>query len=161
MTVRAANQATFDTIITTIEHFARDPTDYPTARLAISVLTRMTAVWGGPDIPLNSGNPPAPTLPGFDHFAMTRFSPLSWSVPASQGFNSKDPQARLVLGELGGMQIEILKKTGDVYLQNLRQELSNMGVDQQGLDEYLGALTTKGEKGFKQFFQQFVGRAAS
>ncbi|GME38081.1 exportin-t [Neofusicoccum parvum] len=159
--ISSANQATFDTIITTIEHFARDPTDYPTARLAISVLTRMTAVWGGPDIPLNSGNPPAPTLPGFDHFAMTRFSPLSWSVPASQGFNSKDPQARQVLGELGGMQIEILKKTGDVYLQNLRQELSNMGVDQQGLDEYLGALTTKGEKGFKQFFQQFVGRAAS
>lgn len=121
----------------------------------------MTAVWGGPDIPLNSGNASAPTLPGFDHFAMTRFSPLSWSVPATQGFNTKDPQARQVLGELGGLQIEILKKTGDVYLQNLRQELSNMGIDQQGLDEYLGALTAKGEKGFKQFFQQFVARAAS
>lgn len=159
--ITSTNQSTFDTIITTIEHFARDPSDYPTARLAVSVLTRMTAVWGGPDIPLNSGNASVPTLPGFDHFAMTRFSPLSWSVPATQGFNTKDPQARQVLGELGGLQIEILKKTGDVYLQNLRQELSNMGIDQQGLDEYLGALTTKGEKGFKQFFQQFVARAAS
>ncbi|KAL1647803.1 pre-tRNA nuclear export protein [Diplodia intermedia] len=156
-----SNQATFDTIMTTIEHFARDTTDYPTARLAISVLTRMTAVWGGPDITLGSGNTPNPTLPGFDQFAISRFSPLSWSVPATQGFNSKDPQARQVLGELGAMQIEILKKTGDVYVQSLRQELSNMGIDQQGLEEYLGALTTKGEKGFKQFFQQFVARAAA
>ncbi|KAF2086209.1 Exportin-T [Saccharata proteae CBS 121410] len=150
-----ANQTTFDTIITTIEHFARDPTDYPTARLSISVLIRMTSIWGGPDV-IPAGGPPAPTLPGFDTFAMTRFSPLSWSVPASQGFNAKDPQARQVLSELAGLQLEIYKKTGVIYLERLREELRSMGAGDQGAEEYVASLVGKGEKGFKQFFQQFV-----
>ncbi|KAK7526690.1 Exportin-T [Phyllosticta citriasiana] len=156
-----ANQATFDTIITTIEHFARDPTDYPTARLGVSVLVRMTAVWGGPDIPPNDPSAqPSPTLPGFEAFAMTRFSPLAWSIPTSAGFNIKDAQARGVLGELAALKLEILKKCGHFYLERLRGELLSMGVDEQGTNEYLHALSTKGEKGFKQYFQQFVSRAA-
>ncbi|KAF2142036.1 uncharacterized protein K452DRAFT_326579 [Aplosporella prunicola CBS 121167] len=155
------NQSTFDTIITTIEHFARDPTDYPTARLSLLVLIRMIAVWGGPDISLSNPTPPAPVLPGFDSFAMTRIHPLSWSVPGTPGFNAKDPQARHVLMELAAMQLEILKKTGPEYLERLRSELVGMGVDAGSADDYARSLTEgqKNEKGFKNYFLQFLGRA--
>ncbi|KAF2837809.1 Exportin-T [Patellaria atrata CBS 101060] len=163
--VSGGNQQTFESIITTIEHFARDSADYPNARLAISVLIRMTVVWGGLDVPLpTAANPtplqqPSPTLPGFDSFATTRFSPLCWSILTTPGFSPKDPQARQLLLEVAGLQREILKKTGSAYLDRLREELSGIGVQEQGMDEYLGALVNKDDKGFKQFFLQFIGRA--
>ncbi|KAF2816339.1 Xpo1-domain-containing protein [Mytilinidion resinicola] len=184
--VSNTNQATFDTIIGTLEHFARDTSDYPNGRLSISVLIRMTAVWGGPDKIAEAGNPAATTadptspistaspLPGFDTFAVSRFSPLAWSIPASSGFSAKDPQARQVLLEVAGLQVEIYKKVGVGYLERLREELGGMGVPAQEAEVYVtqlaGALNTgtpaaKGQKadpmkGWQNFFVGFVGRGA-
>ncbi|MBE7181312.1 MAG: hypothetical protein INR71_08900, partial [Terriglobus roseus] len=88
--VSSTNQSTFDTIINVVSHYASDGSDLGTARLALGVCTRMTAVWGGPDVALPSvpgttrpdatanGAPtdPQPVFGGFDTFAVTRFSPL-------------------------------------------------------------------------------------
>lgn len=151
------NQSNFRTIITTIEHFVRSGDDWPVARVATGVFIRMTAVWGGPDIPPTSTSP-APSLPGFDEFAMSRFSPLSWAVPGAEKFSSKDAQARQVLQELALMQMEILKKCGGVYQQRLRGELQTFGLQDSDIEVYMQALTTGGEKGFKKFFVDFVAR---
>ncbi|KAF2492225.1 Xpo1-domain-containing protein [Lophium mytilinum] len=182
--VSNTNQATFDTIIGTLEHFARDTSDYPNGRLSISVLIRMTAVWGGPDKIPEAGNPAAATtdptspistaspLPGFDTFAVSRFSPLAWSIPASSGFSAKDPQARQVLLEVAGLQVEIYKKVGVNYLDRLREELGGMGVGAQEAEVYVTQLASapsnpaaKGQKGdpmkgWRNFFVGFVGRGA-
>ncbi|TKA58769.1 Exportin-T [Cryomyces minteri] len=160
--VSSPNQSTFETIISTIEHFARDASDYPTARLAASVLVRMSAVWGGPDIPNPSTNSqsPSPSLPGFDQFIITRFSPICWALPSNPSFNAKDMQARQVLSEVASLQQMILLKTGQEYLTWLRdKELREMGLQGQVIDEYLRALTGDA-KAFKQFFLQFVSRNA-
>ncbi|KAJ9643491.1 pre-tRNA nuclear export protein [Coniosporium tulheliwenetii] len=108
--VSGTNQPVFQTIISTIEHFARDPSDYPTARLAIS------------------------------------------------GFNPRDAQARQVLLELAGLQAEILKKNGTVYLDALRGQLRGSGVDEQGVEEYVNSIVRAGEKAWKNFFVQFISR---
>jgi exportin-T len=171
--VSATNQSTFETIITSIDSFARDTTDYPNARLAITVLIRMTSVWCGPDkLSATSSNsvPSSPintqsSLPGFGEFAVTRFSPLSWSIPATSGFNPKDAQARQVLQEVAGLQAEILKKVGTPYGDQLRGELRGMGVNDQSIDEYLrflvGALESqKKDKEWRQFFVKFIERAS-
>ncbi|KAK5202185.1 pre-tRNA nuclear export protein [Cryomyces antarcticus] len=160
--VSSPNQSTFETIISTIEYFARDASDYPTARLAVSVLVRMSAVWGGPDIPNPSTNnqSPYPSLPGFDQFIITRFSPICWALPSNPSFNAKDMQARQVLSEVASLQQMILLKTGQEYLTWLRdKELREMGLQGQVIDEYLRALTGDA-KAFKQFFLQFVSRNA-
>ncbi|OCK74737.1 Xpo1-domain-containing protein [Lepidopterella palustris CBS 459.81] len=168
--VSNTNQSSFDTIITTIEQFARDSSDYPNARVAIAVLIRMTAVWGGPDRTNSSiTDPTSPItasapLPGFDNFAVTRFSPLAWSIPASSGFNAKDSQARQVLLEVAGLQSEILKKVGAPYIERLREELRGMGAGELQAEEYLrmlaGSVDGKIEtsKAWKSFFVAFVGR---
>ncbi|KAI9839121.1 MAG: pre-tRNA nuclear export protein [Sarea resinae] len=160
--VSATNQQIFDTVISTIEHFAKDVADVPTAKLAFSVLTRMSAVWGGPDLPSPTStetSPPSPTLPGFDRFMITRFSPLCWSLPTNPSFNAKDPQARQVLGEIGGLQKVILAKTGGEFVAWLRDvELRGLGIEGEPMEEYLRALTSLDLKGFKQFFQAFVQR---
>ncbi|KZF25065.1 Xpo1-domain-containing protein [Xylona heveae TC161] len=170
--VSNANQQTFETVITTLEHFTRDVTDFPTAKLAFGVLSRMCTVWGGPDLAIPSFPPadpstptvtsPAPTFPGFDHFMMTKFSPLCWSLPTNPAFDPKDPQGRQVLGEIAQLQRTILSKTGTDFLAYLREvELRGLGIEGDPAEEYLRALSTLDLKGFKQFFQAFVQRTGA
>ena len=162
--VSSANQQIFDTLLTTLEHFARDGSDYPTARLALAVLTRMTLVWGGPDltIPASPANPqaPSPTVPGFDTFIIQRFSPLSWSILSIANFNPKDPQARTVLSEAATLQWTILRKTGAQYERHLRDsEMRNMGFQDVMIDEFIRNLQAKEVKEYKKFFINFVQQA--
>lgn len=157
------NQPIFDAALTTIELLAKDIADLPTAKLAFTVLSRMVVTWGGPDIPsqiLPQGNGfisefrPQPTLPGFDRFMMTRFSPLSWVIPSNSNFNSKDAQGKQVLGEAAGLQKAIYAKTGQEYVSWLREvELRGTGMDSGTVEEYLRALCTLDVKGFRHFFQ--------
>lgn len=162
--VSSSNQQMFDTLLTTLEHFCRDTRDYPTARLSLAVLTKMTLVWGGPDlaIPPSQGQAPAPTVPGFDTFIVQRFSPLAWSLLSSPNFNPKDAQARSVLGEAATLQWSILRKTGTEYERHLRDnEMRAMGFPDTVIDEYLKQLYSKEVKDFKKFFISFVQQARS
>jgi exportin-T len=157
LTCIIANQAAFETVISTIEHLAKDINDLITAKLAFSVITRMVRTWGGPDIApstLSSPAVPQPTLPGFDHFMLERFSPLSWALPSNPSFNAKDAQSKQVLGEAASMQKAIYTKTGQEYLNWLRDvELPGMGMAGVAIEEYLGALSGFETKRFRQFFQ--------
>lgn len=83
----------------------------------------------------------------------TRFSPLSWALPMSAGFNSKDGQTRHVLQEAGGLQQSIYSKAGAEYVDYLRaQELPGMGMGPDLVGEYTNALTQMDTKGFRNFF---------
>lgn len=155
--VSEANQAGFATVISTIEHLAKDASDFPTAKLAFTVLTRMVVTWGGPDIQAGSAQP---SLPGFDRFMMERFSPLCWTLPSQPNFDPKDAYGRQAMGEAAGLQKAIYSKTGDEYLSYLRNtELSGTGMDAGTVDEYLRALTSADAKAFKQYFQSLVQRS--
>ena len=159
------NQPFFETLIGTIEHFAKDGDDMPTAKMAFQVLGKMCSVWGGPDVVFTAGQANGivsiaqPALPGLDRFMMARFSPLCWALPASPSFNAKDAQARQVLSEAAGLQKTIFSKTGQEYLSWLRDnELRNMGMNDEMIDEFLGKLSGLDMRAFKTFFPIFVGR---
>lgn len=121
----------------------------------------MVETWGGVDVKnlsASQGNDSTnavsqPTLPGFDRFMMTRFSPLCWALPTNLNFTSKDAEARQVLGEAAGLQKAIYQKTGQEYVTWLRDvELREMGMDSGIIEEYLRALCNFDLKGFRQFF---------
>ena len=160
-----ANQPVFTTVISTIEHFAKDITDFQTAKLAFSVLARMVLTWGGSGSEaLGNGistNSPSqePKLPGFDDFMMTTFSPLCWAVPSNPSFDPKDAQGKQVLGEAAALQKAIYTKTGQKYIEYLQNvELSSMGMDINTINGYLATLCNAETKTFQQFFK--VGRCA-
>lgn len=162
--ISASNQQSFESLIATLEHFCRDSTDYPTARLSLSVLAKMTMTWGGPDlaIPPSAGNAqaPEPSMPGFDAFIIQRFSPLTWTLLSSPSFNPKDAQARTVLGEAGSLQWTILRKTGADYERHLREaEMRNMGFPENMIAEYIQRLEGNDVREFKKFFISFVQQA--
>ena len=166
--VSGTNQPFFDTLLGTIEHFTKDEEDYPTAKMAFQVLVKMCSTWGGPDVISTTGQTngnvpvPQPALPGLDRFMITRFSPLCWALPATGSFNSQDAQARLVLGEAANLQKIIYSKTGQEYLSWLRDnELRSMGMSNDMINEYLSKMTSLDTKGFRTYFQTFVGEAGS
>lgn len=153
-----ANQPIFESLITTIQMFAKDADDFTTAKMAFTVLSRMVLEWAGPDINLdpssNDLTNQKAALPGFNQFMYTRFSPLCWALPSTPNFNAKDAQARQVLAEAGGLQRTIYSKTGSEYIEYLRdQELPSIGMGKELIDEYLNALTMLDLKAFRQFFQ--------
>ena len=152
-----------------------------TARMSFSVLTKMVSVWGGPDIaplqmmaaaqkigpdktaqPPNSPNDnqrPCPVVPGFGEFAIRRFSPLSWAIPSGVGFNpSKDFQARNLVHEIANMQQEMYKKTGQMYLEALAQELGSMGLGQNEIGAYVGKVSSE-NRAFREYLCGFLTRA--
>ncbi|KAF2275898.1 Exportin-T [Westerdykella ornata] len=166
--ISETNQSTFETVITSLDTFARDTKDYPTARLAISVLVKMVQYWGGPNkISSATDNTPSTftpkPIPGFDNYIVERFSPLIWSVPASPGFSIKDAQAKQVLQELAILQAQIVVKAGDAYVERLKSELGGMGSNEDMVNEYLGKLAAsfeggKKEREWRMFFAGFVER---
>ncbi len=163
--VSATNQPIFESVISSIEQLARDVEDFPTAKMAFILLSRMCTVWGGPDVVAANGpvggtvTGPQPALPGFDQFMITRFSPLCWSLPTNPSFNSKDAQARQALSEAAGLQKTIYTKTGEQYLSWLQEnELRTMGMNDTMINEYLQKLTTLESKAFKAFFAKFIAQ---
>ena len=153
------NQPLFSSVISTIEHFSRDITDFQTAKLAFSVLARMVMTWGGSGSEgLENETSLSPTqqpkLPGFDHFMMTTFSPLCWAIPSNQNFDPKDAQGIQVLGEAAALQRAIFTRSGQAYLNYLRDvELRGMGMDSSTVNEYLNMLCNANTKAFQQFFK--------
>lgn len=160
--VSVSNQPLFETVITTIEHYARDNGESNDARLALAVCTKMCDTWGGPDVfdlskKNNVAAAPSPTLPGFDQFMISRFSSLTWSVMTNSGFRPKDPYASRALGEIAFLQQAILAKNGDAYLQSLRDtELPNLGLQPSMVNDYLHALANMDAKAFKQWLVNFL-----
>ena len=157
--VSPANQGTFDAFLNTLTRFACDPNDPPSARLALSSLTRMTGIWGGADIaPTDTTTAPAPALPGFDSFILAQFAPLPWTLLSAQGFNGQDAQIRSVLQEVANLQWTILRKTGVRYREQLEGELRGLGVGDDGVRGYIGSISGDA-MGFKKFFTTFVQAA--
>ena len=123
----------------------------------------MVFTWGGPDLQLqpaaigtgiSSYGNPQPKLPGFDRFMMIEFSPTCWAIPSNPNFDPKDAQGKQVLGEAAALQKAIYNKTGQEYLNWLRDvELSGMGMDGGTIEEYLRALCTSDTKEFQRFFK--------
>ena len=120
----------------------------------------MVLTWGGSSSE-KSGNGVSPAqgpsqskLPGFDSFMMTTFSPLCWAIPSNPNFDPKDAQGKQVLGEAAALQKAILIKTGQEYLNYLRDvELSSMGMDSGTISEYLSTLYNADIKVFQHFFK--------
>lgn len=157
--ISQSNQGVFETFISTLTHFARDPSDPPAARMALSVLTRMTAVFGGPDMEPTSTSPPNPSVPGFDSFILSHFASLPWDLVRAPSFNPKDAQIRSVTAEAASLQWTISRKVGAAYVAQLQAELRGLGVDAAGVAQF-GEKLAGDMFGFRKFFTSFVQSAA-
>ncbi|KAL7269928.1 pre-tRNA nuclear export protein [Rhizina undulata] len=168
--VSEANQGIFEQVLNTVEHYAKDTSDPTTGKLAFNLLTKMSIVWGPATTAATNANgsteqqskqqangvytPKEQPLPGFEKLMIERFSLLCWEVPAAPGFSVKDAQAKLVLGEVAGLQKTLYTKLGDDYLQFLQSVyFPRIGLSHSPAEEYLTALKQMDLRGFRNFFQ--------
>ncbi|EME89101.1 uncharacterized protein MYCFIDRAFT_62901 [Pseudocercospora fijiensis CIRAD86] len=155
--VSPANQGTFDAFISSITRFSTDVSDPQSARLAFSVLTKLTSIWGGPDVAVDAT--PQPTLPGFDNFILAQFAPLPWTLISSlTARTAQDAQMRSVLQEAASLQWTILRKNGVTYQSQLQNELRSLGASDDGIQSYFGSIGGD-VLGFRKFFASFVQQA--
>jgi len=156
--ISVANQGTFDDLIATICRFATDTSDPQSARLAFGCLTRISAVWGGPDLDLYAESSPNPTLTGFDTFMLSQFAPLPWKLVAVPGFVATDAQMRNIVQEAGALQWTMLRKTGSQYQRQLDGELRVLGANDTAVRAYFDSIV--GDIiGFRKFFAGFIQQA--
>jgi exportin-T len=150
--VSAANQATFESLISSIINIAKTLThgNLVPSRIAFNVLSRMASQWGGPDVATIGDNPvttgaPAPAIPGFDQFMIEHFHGLCWTVLQDPAFRpNNDAQSRQILNEIAGIQQVLYAKTGEAFVNHLQ----GVTFAQLGMDgtEYLRVLTTSRER---------------
>lgn len=126
------NREFFESLLRTVEHFAKEVSDPGAERQAFALMGKMSSVWGGPEIPstiipsdrhhkrtssLTGGNLVIPeALPGFEGFMMERFSNVCWEVPANGSFDSRDAQAKTVLQEIATLQKTIYGRSGEKFI---------------------------------------------
>ncbi|KAI0390814.1 Exportin-T [Xylariaceae sp. FL0594] len=153
--VSETNQGFFEELLGSILSLAVevDPAsgNLPASKIAFSLLTKMTMVWGGPDVATISANPstlgsPSPVIPGFDQLILIdRFHTTCWQVMANGNFRpSADAQTRQVLNEIAGLEQAIYLKTGERFIHHLRSTLfPQLGVNG---DDFLRSMTTSSDK---------------
>jgi exportin-T len=146
-----------------IEHYAKETSDPATEKIAFNLLNKMSFVFGPATglPPINKAtigvagvNPPQQQpLSGFENLMNQRFSMLCWEVPYSSGFNPKDAQAKIVLGEVASLQKMLYFKLGEAFLESLKGAIfPRIGVN-RGVEEYCDAVRRMEGKEFKGFFQ--------
>lgn len=149
--ISEGNQRFFETMVKSITDIGRALEGHlGPSRLAFTLMTSISAIWGGPDIAVISQNPtppgsPAPAIPGFDQFMIDRFHSVCWEVMRQPNFRpSQDAQSKQVLTEIAGLQQMIYTKTGEKFIENLQNVLfPSLGIDG---GEFLQSLTTSTDK---------------
>ncbi|UNI14003.1 pre-tRNA nuclear export protein [Purpureocillium takamizusanense] len=158
--ISEANQGFFEPMIASITELAKSiEGNIGPSRLAFTLMARISAIWGGPDVATISQNPtapsgsPTPAIPGFDRFMIERFHTVCWEVMRNPSFRpSQDAQTKQVLTEIANLEQTIYSKTGDMFIQELQNGLfPSLGVDG---GEFLRSLTTSTDKkGFASYLQ--------
>lgn len=150
--ISEANQGFFEPMIASIIELGKTlEGNLGPSRLAFTIMTRISALWGGPDVATIAQNPTAPTggpqpaIPGFDQFMIDRFHSTCWEVLRNPNFRpSQDAQTKQVLVEIATLEQTIYTKTGEVFIQQLQSGLfPSLGIDG---GEYMRSLTTSTDK---------------
>lgn len=150
--ISESNQGFFEPMIASIVELAKTlEGNIGPSKLAFTLMARISAVWGGPDIATIAQNPTAPTgapnpaFPGFDQFMIDRFHTTCWEVMQNPNFRPlQDAQTKAIVVEIAGLEQIIYTKTGEVFIQQLQNGLfPSMGIDG---DSFLRSLTTSTDK---------------
>ncbi|KAG6084212.1 pre-tRNA nuclear export protein [Claviceps sp. LM220 group G6] len=163
--ISEANQGFFEPMVASITELAKTlEGNIGPSRLAFTLMARISAIWGGPDVAKICPNPTAPTgspnplIPGFDRFMIDRFHSACWEVMRNPGFRpGQDAQTKQVLTEIAGLEQVIYTKTGEVFLRELQNGLF-LTPEING-EEFLRSLTTSTDKKtFSSYLQNLLKR---
>ncbi|KAJ3999466.1 armadillo-type protein [Lentinula boryana] len=158
------NNASFDSLMETMQILAEDTSDPPNQRAMFSLLSKCILIWVQPNsaLPAPNGNSNHNPLndvgiPGFERYVYERLVPIAFGVPSLPDLNLKDGQVTMILHEIANFLQSVSKIRGsetENYLLNVYFPSQNWPQD-AALD-----MTTKmrelDPKGFRKYFTDFV-----
>jgi exportin-T len=161
-----SNRGAFQAVMESVFHYSGDMSDTMTQKLAIVTLNKMMTIWGTGEV-VNDPTSPAMDVfgkgmkvPGFGgQSIIEQYSQACWTLPGKPGFDVKDAQIRLILGELASLQKAIYDQQGPSYTSYLCDlYLPGLGLPRDLAQEYVSQLSQLKSKEFKKFFVEFITR---
>ncbi|CAN3360415.1 exportin-T [Diutina catenulata] len=160
--VTETNKQRFPQVLQTLFDYSYDACNEPiVAKMAIGQLSNMVSLFGNPqgklDDPEDRFSETLEPLAGIDEFLMERVTKLSFELPFSSGFDVSDAQHRIVSQEIAALLKAVTDKRGSDFVNYLSAYLSNMGLQQNFIDDLCLNLTKGDTKSFKKYFIRFIG----
>ncbi|KAF8309914.1 ARM repeat-containing protein [Clavulina sp. PMI_390] len=99
------------------------------------------------------------SIPGYESFIYERLIPLAFDLPNQPGFNIKDGQTSLVLGEVGTLIVSTRKARGQESLDFFSNVfLPSKGWPQEAIGGFIEQLVQLDTANFKKYWTAFVKR---
>ena len=98
ISIYSVNQPRLESILRSVVHYASDPVDMPSAKMAFNILSKTLTLWGGPTQSSNGTSvDPGRSLPGFEQFMYEHILRICFEVPMKTEFSVTDGQSNLVI----------------------------------------------------------------
>ncbi|CAG8633550.1 24667_t:CDS:10 [Dentiscutata erythropus] len=145
--VSELNQPRLESILRSVIHYASDPSDIPSMKIAFSILSKTLTLWGGQYLTIGAL---------YEHILR-----ICFEVPFKPSFNVNDGQSLMVLNEISKILKIMLSQRREDFLEYLRNVWTIWLLQPDLLDDFLRSLQQLELKAFQKFFQQFVKTSKS
>ncbi|KAJ1020096.1 hypothetical protein NDA16_004376 [Ustilago loliicola] len=152
------NAAQLETLLQSVVFYSTN-SDAACQRTAFSILHRLVAAWGGSTSDAANGASSS-ALPGFEGFIYETLIGLIFEAPTKEGFDFRDAQAQIVLGEIATLAKTIYLKRGDEMINYLLQVyLPGIHCPPELAQDFAQNLKALEAKPFKKYLEAFIAKS--
>ncbi|SNX83574.1 related to tRNA Exportin [Melanopsichium pennsylvanicum] len=154
------NAAQFETLLQSVVFYSTN-SDAACQRTAFSILHRLVSAWGGSATTIANGAASTATaLPGFERFIYETLIGLIFEAPTKDGFDFRDAQAQIVLGEIATLAKTIYAKRGEEMINYLLQVyLPGIHCPPELAQDFAHNLKALQAKPFKKYLEAFITKS--
>ncbi|CAG8496785.1 4753_t:CDS:10, partial [Cetraspora pellucida] len=134
--VSELNQPRLESILQSVIHYASDPSDIPSMKIAFSILSKALTLWSSQYLAMGAL---------YEHILR-----ICFEVPFKPSFNVNDGQSLTVLNEISKILKIMLSQRGDDFLRNV---WTIWLLQPDLLDDFLRTLQQLELKAFQKYFQ--------
>lgn len=165
--VAEQNRSSFQAVLESIILYSGDITEPTVQKHALVALNKMLMTWGNGVVAADATTPGVEffglglPVPGFEEQNLfEQYSQVCWSLPTKPGFNPRDAQLRIALGEAAALLKALFDFKGQSYATYLDQVfLPQLGMPKPMADEFIQNLGNLKPKDFRKFYVDFISRA--
>lgn len=152
------NAAQLETLLQSVVFYSTN-SDAACQRTAFSILHRLVAAWGGSANEAANGAS-STALPGFERFIYETLIGLIFEAPTKEGFDFRDAQAQIVLGEIATLAKTIYLKRGDEMINYLLQVyFPGIHCPPELAQDFAQNLKSLDAKPFKKYLEAFIAKS--
>lgn len=153
------NAAQLETLLQSIVFYSTN-SDAACQRTAFAILHRLVSAWAGSPAGAAQNGTASTALPGFERFIYETLIGLIFEAPTKEGFDFRDAQAQIVLGEIATLAKTIYVKRGDEMINYLLQVyFPGINCPPELAHDFAQNLKALEAKPFKKYLEAFIAKS--